>query len=84
MSILSLLHSAVHATIISWIKWVSNVATHFAVLRPDPRQHCRLFHRSITVPPQDAAVTFPLDYESALAESGPITHYNFISNIFAV
>jgi len=62
---------------ISWIKWGFNVAVHFTVLRPGPRQHCRLFHRSITVPPQDAAVTFPTDYESALAELGPVT-YNFL------
>lgn len=82
MSILSLLHSVVHATMISWIKWVFNVAAHFTVLRPGPRQHCRLFHRSITVQPQDATVIFPLDYESALAESGPITQYNFLCKYF--
>jgi hypothetical protein len=82
MSILSLLHSVVHATTLSWIKWVFNVAAHFTVLRPGPRQLCRLFHRSITVPPQDAAVKFPLDYESAVAESGPITHYNFLFKYF--
>jgi hypothetical protein len=66
----------------SWIKWVFNVAAHFSVLRPGPRQHCRLFHRSITVPPQDAAVILPLDYESALAKSGPITYYNFYFKYF--
>jgi hypothetical protein len=78
MSILSLLHSVAQATMISWIKWIFNVAAHFGVLRPGPRQHCRLFHRSITVPPQDDDVTFPLDYESGLAESGPITYYSFL------
>jgi hypothetical protein len=81
-TIFSFLHSVVHATMISWINWVLNVAAHFTALRPGQRSHCWLLRRSVTVPPQDGAVTFPLDYDSAVAESGPTTHHNFYFNHF--
>jgi len=82
MSILSLLHSVVHATMISWIKWVFNVAAHFSVYAPVQGSTAGCFTARLLSHRKMLLLHFCLTYESALAKSGPITHYNFYFKYF--